>query len=101
MQLLVPSPGILHAVPVALSLHEKAFDLVLSLVAILPETRNFVVFHCVSEVVEFEIGHLLVVAFREFDVAWLHSVVEEAVVTGGCNFNTGFKTPVAVVAVAI
>ena len=88
MQLLVARPGVLKAVPVALSLHKQRFHLVLTLISILPEPSQFVVFHCVSEIVQAEITHLLVVAIWELNVARLHCVVKETKVTGCSNLNT-------------
>ena len=88
MELLVTCPGVLEAVPVALSLHKQRFHLVLALIAILPEPSQFVVFHRVSEIVQAEIAHLLVVAIWELNVARFHCVVKEAKVTGCSNLNT-------------
>lgn len=88
MQLLIAQPSVLQAVPVALGLHEQRLHLVLSLVPVLPKSSDLVVLDGVAEIVKLQVANSLVVPLRELDVAWLHCVVEEALVTGGRDFDS-------------
>ena len=74
---------VVESMPVTLCLHVVVFNPPL-IWKVFPPTHVTVVFHCVSVVVQRQIGHLGVVTFIEINVFRLHSVAMLPVV-GGCQ----------------